>query len=116
ELHVSQRGVVVLFHADPVLFDLPLAFLVGAPLGTVVVSDNRMCRRIFRALRVARAVATKRIVGARRFRDLPITRVCTRDIARDVAPPIERMRGMVSSSRRRLRVRINPLSGGPTAF
>src|SRR5207247_9921252 len=63
ELHVPQRGVVVLLHVDPVLSDLSPALLGGAPLGTAVVSDNRMCGRIFRALRVARSLATKRIVG-----------------------------------------------------
>src|SRR5437870_3359764 len=88
ELHVPKRGVVVLLHADPVLFNLSPALLGSAPRWTMVVSNNRVCCRIFRALRVPRAVAARRIMGPRRLRDLSITRVRTRDIARDVAPRI----------------------------
>ena len=73
ELHVPQRRMVVFLHADPVLFDLSPALLGGAPHWSMVVPDNRMCRRIFRALHIARCLATKRVVGPRRFRDLPVT-------------------------------------------
>src|ERR1051325_6928017 len=41
ELHVSQRGVVVLLHVNPVLFDLSPALLVGAPRRTVVERSNK---------------------------------------------------------------------------
>src|SRR5207249_12319160 len=111
-----ERGIVVLLYADPVLFDLSPALLGGAAGWTAVVSDNWICGRIFRALRVARALAAKRIMGPWRLRDLSITRVRTRNLARDVAPSIERRRGMVSSSWRRFRGRIDPVSGGTTAL
>src|SRR4249919_2162439 len=48
ELHVSQRGVVVLRHADPVLFDLSPALLDSAACRTMVVSVHRMRCGIFR--------------------------------------------------------------------
>src|SRR5262249_4741755 len=85
ELHVSQRGVVVFLHADPVLCNLSTALLDGASRWAVVVFDNRVCRGIFRALRLAGALAAKRVVGPWRFRDLSITGVCARDVARNVA-------------------------------
>src|SRR6266487_1958669 len=50
EFHVPQRGMVVLLHADPVLFDFSSALLGGAPFRAVVVSVSRMCCRIFCAL------------------------------------------------------------------
>ncbi len=56
--------------ADPVLLDLSPALSGGAPFGTMVVFVRRVCRRIFRALRIARGLAAKWIVGARRFRSL----------------------------------------------
>src|SRR6266511_4081051 len=73
---------VVFLHADPVLFDLSPALLDSAPHWTMVVSDNRVCRRIFGALRVARSLAAKWAVGARRFRDLSVARVWPRNLAR----------------------------------
>jgi len=48
------------------------------------------------------------------FRDLSLARVCARNLARNVAPPIGCARGMVLSSRCRFRDRINPLSCGIT--
>src|SRR5882762_7887832 len=101
ELHVPQRGVVVFLDADSVLFDLSPAFLGSAPSWAMDVSDNRVRRRIFLPLRVARAVATKRIVGARWVRNLSVTRVCARNVAGDVAPTIACPRSTVSTSRRR---------------
>ncbi len=80
ELHVSKRGVVVFRHADPVLCDLSPALLDGAACWTMVVSVHWMRCRIFRALRLARALAPKRIVGTRRFRNLSITGICARDV------------------------------------
>src|SRR6266403_5086690 len=84
ELHVSKRGVVVFLHADPVLCDLSPALLDGAACWTMVVSVHRMRCRIFRALRLAGALAAKRIVGTRRFRNLSIARVRARDVAGNV--------------------------------
>src|SRR5712675_1415394 len=112
KLHVSERGVVVLLHADPVLCDLSPALLDSAACWTMVVSVHRMLCRIFCALRFARALATKRIVGTRRFRDLSIARVRARDVAGDVAYAIACARGMVSSSRRGIRSRLDPLPCG----
>ncbi len=82
----------------------------------MVVSDDRVRCRIFRALRVAGALAAKRVVGAWRFRHLSLARVCARNVARNVAPPIGRTRGMVSSSRRRFRSWTNPLPRGAAAL
>src|SRR5712675_1676732 len=78
KLHVSERGVVVLLHADPVLCDLSPALLDSSARWTMVVSVHRMRRGIFCALRLARALAAKRIVGTRRFRSLSITGICAR--------------------------------------
>src|SRR5262249_5977792 len=72
ELHVSQRGVVVFLHANPVLCDLSPALLDGAPHGAVGVFTNWMRGGIFCALRFARALAAKWVVGAWRLRDLSI--------------------------------------------
>src|SRR5512132_1983263 len=116
ELYVSKRGVVVCRHADPVLFDLSPALLDGAARWTTVVSVHRMRCGIFRALCVARALAPKRIVGTRRFRNLSFAGVCARDVAGDVVHTIACALGMVSSSRRRFRGRINAVSGGTTAL
>ena len=65
--------MVVLLHANPVLFCLSPALLGSASPWAMDVSDNRVRRRIFRPLRFARALAAKRIVGAWRFRDLSVT-------------------------------------------
>ena len=65
--------MVVFRNADPVLFDLSPALLDGAPSWTMVVSHHCMCRRIFRSLHITSCLATKRIVGPRRFRDLSST-------------------------------------------
>src|SRR5207244_3824224 len=116
ELYVPERGVVVFLHADPVLFDLSPALLGGAPTWAMDVSDNRVRCRIFRALRITRALAAKRIVGAWRFRSLSLARVCARNVVRNVAPPINRARRMVSSSRRRFRSWTNPVSRGAAAL
>src|SRR5216110_698450 len=43
-----------------------------------------MCRRIFCALRLAGALAAKRIVGTRRFRNLSIAGICARDVVSHV--------------------------------
>src|SRR4029450_7101138 len=75
ELHVPQRGVVVLFHADPVLFDFSPALHGGTSLRTMVVLVGCVCRRIFRALPAACSLATKWLVGVRRFRGLSLARV-----------------------------------------
>src|SRR6266481_709650 len=85
ELHVPQRGLVVLLHADPVLFDLSPTLLGSAPPWTMDFSDNRVCRRIFRSLHITRCLAAKWIVGPWRFCDLSVTGVRARDIPRDVA-------------------------------
>ena len=116
ELHVPQRGLVVFLHADPILFDLSPALLDGAPTWAMDVSDNRVRCRIFRTLRITRALAAKRIVGAWRFRGLSLARVCARNVVRNVAPPISRARRMVSSSRRRFRSWTNPVSRGAAAL
>src|SRR4030095_16956633 len=116
ELHVPQRSVVVLFHADPVLFNFSHALSGGAPLGTVVVFVNCMCRRIFRALHVACSLATEWPVGVRRFRDLSLARVCTRNIARHVAHTIHRTRGMVLTSGRWNTSWADPLPCSPAAL
>src|SRR5258707_11344544 len=84
ELHVSKRGVVVFRHADPILCDLSPALLDGAACWTMVVSVHRMHCGIFRTLCLARALAPKRIMGARRFRSLSIAGICARDVASDV--------------------------------
>src|SRR2546428_237805 len=76
ELHVPQRVMVVLLHADSALSYLSPALLRGPPLGTMGVSDHRMCRGFFRALCIARALAAKRVMGTGRFRDLSPARVC----------------------------------------
>src|SRR5262245_18448143 len=109
ELYVSQRGMVVFLHADPVLCDLSPALLDGAPHGPMAVFANWMCRGIFRALRLAGPLAAKRIVGTRRFRNLSITGVRSRDVARPVVHAITSAPGMVSSSRLGIHNRINPL-------
>src|SRR5262249_31312989 len=115
ELHVSKCGVVVLRHADPVLFDLSPALLNGVSCWTVVVSVHRMCGRIFCALRFAGSLAAKRIVGTGRLRDLSIAGIGTRDVAGNVAYAIARAPGMVPSSRRGIRNRLDPLPcGTPT--
>src|SRR5207249_7918352 len=116
ELHVPERGMVVLLHADPILFDLSPALLGGAPARAGTLFVSRVRRRLFRALRVARALAAKWVVGAWRFRDLSLARVCARNLARNVAPPIDCARGMVSSPRRRIRDWINPLPRSPAAL
>ena len=115
ELHVSQRGVVVFLHADPILFDLSPALLDCAPNRALAVSANRMRRRFFRALRAARALAAKRIVGARRLRNLSLTGICTRDVARNVVHAITSALGMVPPSRRWIRSWANSLSCGVAA-
>ena len=48
--------------------------------------------------------------GARRFRNLSIAGICARDVAGDVVYAITRAHGMVPSSRRRIRSRLDPLS------
>src|SRR5262249_20292456 len=103
QFHVPERGMVVFRHADPVLFDLSPALLDGAPHWAIAVFANRMCGGLFRALRLARTLAAKWVVGTGRFRDLSLARVCARSVAGNVAPPIGCARGMVSSSRRRFR-------------
>src|SRR5215469_11101987 len=65
ELHVPECSVVVLLHTDPTLFDFSPALSDGASPGTMVVFGNRMCRRIFRALRAARSLAAEWLVGVR---------------------------------------------------
>jgi len=109
ELHVSQRGVVVFLHADPVLFDLSPALLDSAACWTMVVSVYRMRCRMFCAIRLARPVAAKRIVGTRRFRDLSFAGVRARNVACDVVHAVTCARGMVSSSRRGIHNGISPL-------
>src|SRR4051812_38877197 len=84
ELHVSKCGVVVFRHADPVLSDLSPALLDGTAGWTMVVSVHWMRCGIFRTLCLARALATKRTLGTRRFRNLSITGICARDVAGDV--------------------------------
>src|SRR5437899_9812790 len=84
ELHVSKRGVVVFRHADPVLCDLSPALLDSAACWTMVVSVHRMRCRIFRALRLAGAMAAKRVVGTRRFCNLSIAGICARNVASHV--------------------------------
>ena len=73
ELHVSQRSVVVLLHADSVLSNLSPPLLVGATCWTLVVFVYRMRCWIFRPLRFAGAVASRWFVGPRRVRNLSIT-------------------------------------------
>src|SRR4029077_14115266 len=111
-LYVSERGVVVFRHADPVLCDLSPTLLDGAAGWTMVVSIRRMRCGIFRALCLARALAPKWIMGARRFRSLSIAGICARDVVGDVVYAITRPHGMVPSSRRRIRSRPDPLPRG----
>ena len=94
----------------------PLLFWTARRDRAFAVFANRMCRGIFRALRFARAMATKRLVGPRRLRDLSITRICTRDVARDVVHAITSALGMVPSSRRGIRGGVNSLPCRPAAL
>src|ERR1700752_4002940 len=50
ELHVPQRGVVVLLDAYSTLLDVPLALLGRASIRTVAVAGGNVCSRIFRPL------------------------------------------------------------------
>ena len=72
ELHVSQRRLVVFRHVDPILCGLSPALLDCAPHGAMGIFVNWMCRGIFCAVRFARAVATKRLMGPGRFCNLSI--------------------------------------------
>src|SRR4029450_9312957 len=95
EFHVPQRGVVVLLHADPVLFDFSHPVPGCASFRTVVVPVNRMCCRIFCALYAAYSLASKWLVGAGWFRYLPFARVRAGNLTCNVAHPIDGARGMV---------------------
>src|SRR5262249_24767488 len=95
--------------ADPVLFDLSPALLDRAPLRAVVVSRHRVCSRIFRSLHITRRLATERVVGARRFCDLPVAGVCAGNITGNVVHPICRAPLLVSSPWRVIHNGISPL-------
>src|SRR4030095_1020848 len=111
ELHVPQRSVVVFLNADPVLLNLSPALLGGAPAWSIAFFVNRMCRGVFRALPVARCLATKWIVGTGWFRDLSSAGTCARNVLGDMAYPIGRATRMVSPSRRGIRRRPHLISG-----
>ena len=96
--------------------DLSPALLDSAARWTMVVSVHRMRCGIFRALCLARALAAKRIVGTRRFRNLSIAGICARDVAGNVVHAITRAHGMVPSSRRGIRSRLDPLPRGTAAL
>jgi peptidoglycan/LPS O-acetylase OafA/YrhL len=94
----------------------PSALLGGAPSRTMEVLVHRVCRGIFRALPVAHRLPTKWLVGARRFRDLSLAGVRSRHVAGNVAYPIKRARGMVSTSWHGIRRRPALLSRGAAAL
>ena len=106
ELYVPQRSMVVFLHADPVLLNLSPALLGSAPSWTIALFVNCMRPGIFRALFVARRLATKWIVGAGWFRNLSPPGACARNVAGDVAHSVGRATRMVSSSRSRIRRRL----------
>src|SRR5204862_6985524 len=92
------------------------ALLGGAPSWTMDVLVHRVCRGIFRALPVAHRLPTKWLVGARRFRDLSLAGVRSRHVAGNVACPIKRARGMVSTSWHGIRRRPALVSRGAAAL
>src|SRR5215472_1069944 len=116
ELHVSQRRLVVFLHVDPILCDLSPALLDCAPYRAIGIFVDWMCRRIFCAVRFARAVATKRLMGPGRFCNLSIAGICPRYVAGNVAQAIASPFGMDSPSRRGIRRRSDSLSRGAAAL
>src|SRR5215510_119137 len=100
EFHVPQRSVVVRLDADSTLLDFSPALSRSAPVWSMLVFVNSVCRRIFRALHVACRLAAKWPVGVRWFRDLSFARVRARHVTRHVAHPISCTHGMAFTSRR----------------
>src|SRR5262245_11695319 len=103
--------MVVLFHADPVLFDFSSPLYGSTPAWTMVVFVDCLCHRILRTLRIACALAAKRLVGGGRVRHISSARVRALDVTGHVAHAIDSSRSMVFASRPRVTSRTNPLSG-----
>ena len=90
----------------------PLLFWTARRVGPWWFLLHWMRSGIFCALRLARPLAAKRIVGTRRFRNLSIAGICARDVVSHVVCAITRALGMVPSSRRGIRSRLDPLPCG----
>src|SRR5207249_3686757 len=71
ELHVPERGLVVLLDAHPILSDLSPALLGSAPFWAVYLFTNGVCTWIFRALPAARGLSPAWLLGPGRLRHLP---------------------------------------------
>src|SRR6266487_4724711 len=104
--------MVVFLHADPVRFYFSSPLLGSTSACAMVVFTNRVRRRIFHSLYLPRGLATKWFVDTRWVRSVSFAGVRARHVAGDVAQPIGRASGMVSSSRRRIHRRPTLVSRG----
>jgi len=67
EFHVLNAAGGILHAGYQFYLIFPCSFWGGAPPWSMVVPDNRMCRRIFRALHIARFWHKRVLVLAVRF-------------------------------------------------
>src|SRR6266487_4606562 len=116
ELLLSERSLVVFFHAHPVLSNLSATFLGSEKTRAMDLFANRVCHRISRALSDAGCLSAERYVDTGRLCHLSTPRICFWSGSRDVVRAVAATSGTLSPWRRRISDRIAALSSSPPAL